>query len=1048
LKRHALAAWLLLLAGEAAAIDPARAVTQYRHQVWNTPEGLPESSVESLAQTRDGYLWVGTQEGLARFDGVRFVVFDRANTKALRHNRITALAEDPAGALWIGTEGGGVTRLFQGTFTTYTTAQGLPNARVRALFVDSSGVVWVGTDAGLCRSDAGGFRVIEGAPADRVSVFAASPRLGLLAATRTGVFRLREGRFEAYRPAGLPEGAARTVREDAAGTLWIGTSSGLFAVRDDVAKAWSGELSGRSVVSLRDDRHGNLWVGTEDGGLTRIASDGRVSSYTTADGLSSNIVLAMIEDREGNFWVGTQDGGLNRFTAGPFVTWTTREGLAGNVVWPVLGDRDGNVWVGTSTAGLSQLRDGHVVASYATREGLPSLSVQALAEDAEGSLWIGTRGGGLARMRDGRISLLQPPLPVTSVGALLGARDGSLWIGLRGGGLCRWKDGVLTSYGAAEGLPPSDIHYLHQAQDGTLWIGTNGDGLVRFRVGERAQVFRQAEGLSADIVNTIHEDDDGTLWVGTYGGGLDRFQAGRFRAYTTADGLFDDAIFSVLDDGRGNLWMSCNKGVFRVSRHEFADLDRGFVTSLHPIAYGVDDGMRNRECNGANQPPGWRAADGRLYFPTIEGLVAVDALHLEANPVPAPIVIEGVVADGVSRPSAGPLVLGPGIKGVEFQYTAPSFSAPLRIRFRYRLQGLDQDWVEAGNRRIAYYTRVPPGEYQFEVRAASADGLWGPTASVSVQLLPHFHQTGAFALLVGGSLVGLVFGAYRLRVRRYRARARELLALVEERTQSLREETEKTLAALFEAERRKEFALEAMAAAEEANRLKSEFLANTSHELRTPLNAIIGYSEILEEDAGAGQPALVADLKRIQSSARHLLGLINDILDLSRIEAGRMTLNIETFAVAEVLQDMLVALAPLLAKNQNTLEMPDLDGLGEMRSDPTRVRQVLLNLAGNASKFTQGGRVRIEVERETVSGRTFLVFRVSDTGIGMTPEQLERLFQPFTQADGSTTRRFGGTGLGLAISRRLCRMLGGDVTVVSSFGQGSTFTARLPERVE
>jgi len=1038
----------LLAAAPATALDPERAVTQYRHQVWNTAEGLPQSSVESIVQTRDGYLWLGTQEGLARFDGVRFVVFDRGNTRALRHNRVTSLVEDRDGGLWIGTEGGGVTRLAGGVFTTYTTDQGLPNDRIRALAVDDGGVLWVGTDEGLARSAPGGFVVPEGAPRDRVDALLVTRGPGLLAGSSSGLYRRVRERFERFEPPGLPEGPVHALWEDAFRVLWVGARAGLVVVRDGAASRWDGGLSGRTVKSMKGDRHGSLWVGTEEGGLTRIARGGRVSTYTAADGLSNNIALTILEDREGNLWVGTQDGGLNRFSDGRFVTWTTREGLAGDIVWPVYGDREGSLWVGTSSRGLSRMRQGRVVASYGTKDGLPSNAIQSLVEDQDGTLWIGTRGGGLARRREGRFSVLERPLPGPSVSALCAARDRSLWIGLRGGGLCRLKDGVLTTYGPAEGLPPSGVHFLHEARDGSLWIATNGHGLVRFR-GGRFEQFTVKDGLSSDIVNTLHEDADGTLWVGTYGGGLVRLQAGRFRPFTTAHGLYDDAIFSILDDGRGNLWMSCNKGVFRVSRKELADLDRKLVASLHPVSYGVEDGMRNRECNGANQPAGWRASDGRLYFPTIEGLVAVDPARIEANPVPPPVVLEQVVADGAARPAGSDLVLGPGTEGLEFHYTAPSFVSPGRVRFRYRLEGLDRDWIEAGTRRIAYYTRVPPGEYRFVVKAANEDGVWNEAgASLAVRLRPRLYQTRAFAIACSLAVGLLAFGAHRLRIRRLQSRERDLMALVEQRTKSLTEEKEKTLEALFDAERRKEFAQEAMAVAEEANHMKSEFLANTSHELRTPLNAIIGYSEILEEDAErTGQQAFLADLKRIQVSARHLLGLINDILDLSRIEAGKMSLHLETFPVAEVLQDVAVTVAPLLARNGNTLEMPALDGLGEMHSDPTRVRQVLLNLAGNATKFTQGGRVRLQVERQAGTDGAFVLFRVSDTGIGMTPEQVARLFQPFTQADSSTTRRYGGTGLGLAISRRLCRMLGGDVTVESDSGKGSTFTVRLPERL-
>ena len=1040
---------LACLAAPAAALDPARALTQYRQEKWNTGDGLPQSSVESIAQTRDGYLWLGTQEGLARFDGVRFVVFDRANTRALGHNRITALLADED-SLWIGTEGGGLTRLRGGTFTTFTRKQGLPNDRVRSLALDERGVLFVGTDEGLARSVGEAFVPLAGAPRDRINAVLTSRRHGLMVGARTGLFQGREeGRFEPLAPPGLAPGSVRALVEDEDGTLWIGTPNGVLVLGERGATAWTEKqgLSGKNVLCLRRDRAGNHWVGTEEGGLTRIAPDGRAARFSAAHGLSNNIVLALLEDREGNFWVGMQDGGLNRFSDGRFVAWGRREGLGADIVWPVLGDREGNIWMGTSTGGLGRLRDGRLT-SYTMKDGLPSNAVEALAQDAEGILWIGTRRGGLARWRDGRFSRFEHPLPGPSIGALCPGRDGSLWIGMRGGGLVRWKDGQLTTYGQAEGLPPAAIHFILEDRHDTLWIATDGGGLVHMRHGA-FRAYTTRHGLSSDIVNTLLEDEDGTLWVGTFGGGLNRFRDGQFRPYRTADGLFDEAIFSILDDGEGHLWMSCNKGIFRVSRRELEELDQGKIGALRPVSYGVEDGMRNRECNGANQPPGWRAQNGRLYFPTIEGMVEVDPARLAPNPFPPPVIIEQAVADDRVYRRGVPLDLAPGTESLEIHYTAPSFSIPSRVRFRYRLEGLDRHWVEAGTRRAAYYTRVPPGDYRFVVAAANEDGVWNEQgASLPVRLRPRFTQTRTFALACALALALAGTGAYRVRTRRLRARERELMALINVRTHSLAEEQDKTLQALFEAERQREFAQEAMAVAEQANRLKSEFLANTSHELRTPLNAIIGYSEMLEEDAArASLTGPAEDLKRIQNAARHLLGLINDLLDLSKIEAGKMNLHLETFRIAGLLDDVASTVAPLIVKNGNVLEMPSFSGLGEMHTDLGRVRQILLNLVGNAIKFTHDGRVRVEVEQRLEGSRSWVLFRVSDTGIGMTPEQLGRIFQPFAQAEASTSRRYGGTGLGLAISRHLCQMLGGEISVQSEAGRGSTFTVKVPERM-
>ena len=514
-----------------------------------------------------------------------------------------------------------------------------------------------------------------------------------------------------------------------------------------------------------------------------------MTALDTSRGLSNDQVLSLLEDREGNLWVGTQDGGVNRLSDGRFKTYSSAEGLAGDIAWPVFGDRDGNIWIGTKSSGLSRFRDGRFT-TYSTAQGLSSNAVQAIAQDAEGSLWIGTRNGGLNRLRDGRLTVYstRQGLPLDSVSALLGSRDGGLWIGTRGGGLSRFRGGSFTTWTTRDGLPNDTIHFLLESRDGALWIATNGGGLVCFR-GGRFEVFTVRDGLASEIVNVIHEDAQGTLWVGTFGGGLNRRRPdGRFTAYTTAEGLYDDAIFGLLEDAQGRLWMSCNKGIFRVDKRELDDLDRRTIARLHPVSYGVEDGMKNRECNGANQPPAWKDGSGRLWFPTIEGVTVVDPKHLEGNPLPPPVNLEQVVVDGrVLSPQDG-LTLAPGSRNLEFHYAAPSFVAPARVRYRYLLESLDPEWVEAGPRRVAYYSRLPPGRYRFRVAAGSDEGAWSETgASLSFVLRPRLYQTPWFYAACGLALAGVVWGGDRLRVRRVRTREEALERLVEERTRALAE---------------------------------------------------------------------------------------------------------------------------------------------------------------------------------------------------------------------------------------------------------------------
>jgi diguanylate cyclase (GGDEF)-like protein len=781
---------VVLWPSDARALDPGRAITQYRRDHWHTKDGLPQSSVEAIAQSRDGYLWFGTQEGVARFDGVRFVVFDKSNTPALRANRILSLLADRRGGVWMGTDGGGMTRYDRGTFTTFRAKEGLPGDTVGCLAQDQEGNVWIGTDRGLARFGAGGLKTYttaDGLPAGPVGALLARRAGGVWVGTDTGLVSVEAGRPLSRVPG--TRGRVSALWEDADGTLWLGGNGALTAVRPESSRTYSPAdgLPAHSVQALRRDRDGSLWIGTDGGGLARFR-DGRFSIVSTKDGLPTDMVLQVFEDLEGSLWIGMHDGGLDRLRDAKFVTFTTREGLAGDDVWPVFQDREGSLWFGTSNAGLSRLKGG-VFTTFTTRDGLPSNAVQALAQDGSGTLWVGTRGGGLSRIDGGKVSAVAPRggLPGTAIGALCADRDGSLWIGTRGFGVVRLRGGAFSEVPGLEMVKDVAIHSIHQDRRGDVWIATNGRGLLHIHEGVVAALTTR-DGLASDIVNAVREGSDGSLWIATFGGGLGRLRGGRITSYTVAQGLYDDAVFQVLEDGGRNLWMSCNKGISRVSIAEMDALDRGAVASLHPVAYGTADGMKNRECNGANQPAGIRAADGRLWFPTIEGVVVVDPEHLPTNRVAPPVVLESLLVDGAPLAARDRLELPPGKESLEFQYTALSFAVPERVRFRYKLEGLDRDWVEAGARRVAYYTRIPPGSYRFVARAANDDGVWNEAgAALSFRLRPRFYQTPWFYAVMAIGLGGLGVLAYRVQVGRAQAREETLVRLVEKRTRQLEE---------------------------------------------------------------------------------------------------------------------------------------------------------------------------------------------------------------------------------------------------------------------
>jgi ligand-binding sensor domain-containing protein/two-component sensor histidine kinase len=800
------------------ALDKAKSIIQYNHKVWRTEDGLPQNTVRAILQTREGYVWLATEDGLVRFDGIRFVVFDRHNTRQIKSNSIQVLYEDREGNLWVGTDGGlarckdgaftaystadglssdnvgsiyedregnlwvgttgGLNRLNQGRVAAYTIKDGLPASSIRTIFEDRQGNLWVGTTGGLARQTGGKFTtytVNDGLPANNVGVIYEARDSDLWFGTTGGLALLKGDGFIAYtNREGLSNNFVWAVHEDGEGNLWVGTDGGLNRFKDGrfITYTTRDGLSDNSVWSIYEDGSGSLWLGTP-GGLTRLKG-GQIDSYTTREGLSNNVVLSLCEDREGSLWVGTETGGLNLFKDRKFSTYTTRDGLPADMIWTVYIGRDGGLWVGSQGGGLSHL-DGGKIATYTTRDGLASNIVRAICEDKEGGLWVGTPDG-LSKMENGRFITytVLDGLSSNAIWAIHEDGEGALWVGTLGG-LSRMKDGKFTVYTAQEGLPDDSVLAIDSGDDNALWIGTRSGGLSLLKDG-RFKTYTVDDGLSDNSVRALYEDEDGALWVGTRRGGLRRFKDGKFTVYSSKEGLFDDCVFQILEDGNGSLWMSGTKGVFAVSKNDLNDFADGRIHSITSVSYGTADGMESRECNGG-QPAGCRGRDGKLWFPTTKGVAMIDPENMRINEEPPPVVIEQVIADEESLDPSRKAELTPGLYRLEFQYTGLSFIAPEKVRFKYKLEGFDKDWVDANNRRVAYYTSIPPGDYTFRVKACNNDGVWNERdASFGFYLKPHFYQTYWFYIALA-ALAGLIgWGLYRLRLRQLKAQFSTVLA--------------------------------------------------------------------------------------------------------------------------------------------------------------------------------------------------------------------------------------------------------------------------------
>ncbi|WP_160174577.1 two-component regulator propeller domain-containing protein [Archangium violaceum] len=1037
-------AMVMALGTPSLALDPARRVTQYSHDAWKDVEGLPQNSVYALAQTRDGYLWVATWEGLVRFDGLHFTVYDQRNTPELHDEYIEALAEDVTGTLWVGTARGLVSYR-EGRFHRVELKPGPAEVEVGALTPATEGGMWVGTQDGLFLLRDGQPRRYgtgQGLPSLKVRALLRDHAGVLWVGTERGLARLSGERVEPVRlPGAADRAAVRALLEGHDGSLWVGTEVGLVRLQGERARLHTPRdgLPDDKVRALAEDRDGNLWVGTQEGGLTRL-SEGSFTVLGPREGLSGTGVLSLLEDREGSLWVGTTSGGLNRLRDTPFVPFGQPEGLEDELVSVVLEDRQGALWVGAHAGGLTRLKDG-VLTRFGPAEGLPPGNLRALAEGQDGHLWVGTSAG--AYRHDGRSFTRvgrEQGLPDELLFSLFADSRGDVWFGTLTG-LSRLHEGTFTHFGPEQGGPEEPVVSITEDAEGTLWFGSFG-GLYRLPAGGTFTRYTTAEGLAGNRVVDVYADPRGGVWVGS-STGLTLVRGGRFTRFTTAQGLVDDAVFRVLEDAQGYLWMSCNRGISRVSRRELEEVADGQRTTVRPLLFDRRDGMRSAECSGGMFPSGWRTREGKLWFPTLRGLVWVDPAKMVVHRPLAQPRLEEVRVQGRPVPISGTLRLEPGQRDVEFHFTALSLGDSTRPPLRYRLVGHDEDWVDAEDRRAVSYTNLSPGGYRFMVTAANRDAVWTePGPVVALTVIPRFHETLWFYALCALGVGALATGGYALRVGRLKRRERWLEARVDERTRELaraNRELDENLRALRQAQSQLVQAGK-MAAV-------GTLAAGVGHEINNPLAYIVSNLDhvssetaSLKKDVPLNAPGRrrLEDMERALNEARHGADRVRRIVqDLKTFSRGDEELRgpVDLHAVLDS--------AAKLAGNELTPRARLVKEYGDsawVDGNESRLAQVFLNLIINSAQaLPEGQAASHEVRLVTrVQGERVLA-EVRDTGCGIPPEVIGRIFDPFF-----TTKPVGvGTGLGLALCHRFITAMGGEIAVESEAGKGTVVRVTL-----
>jgi signal transduction histidine kinase/ligand-binding sensor domain-containing protein/CheY-like chemotaxis protein len=1030
----------------ALTLEPNRRPSQYNHETYRSEHGLPQNSVLASAQTSDGYLWFGTYEGLARFDGVRFTVFDRRTSPELGEQEIRALVEDASGLLWVGTSQG-ILVYESGQLRRPAEARELAEARIEGLAADGK-FVWISSSQGLVRAPASGkglwrrYTPRDGMPEKGTGNVAGDGVGGVWVGTRQGLARVSGEKVELVPlPQSVPA-RGLNLRMTRDGTLWIGSRKGLLSLREGIFTTYGPEqgLSQDVVKELLEDRDGNLWVGTEHGLLRRNAAG--FSAFTSSKDLAEGQVLSLLEDREGKLWAGLAGAGLHRLSNGPFLPLGEPEGLTLNSPSTVLEAHDGTLWVGMTGRGVERVKDG-VVTRMGTAQGLADERVVTLAEGSDGALWVGTSTG--AYRYDGqRFVALGPETgmpPKATVWAMAVEPGGGMWLATSVG--LAWLSGGRVTLYDKEYPTPNRITSMVRENSGTIWLGSHRS-LIRFSQ-DTFTTFTSKDGLASDVVYTLYTDSQGTLWMGT-SGGVTRLKDGRFTRITAAQGLPDDTVFTLLPDSEGFFWMSSNKGVARVSRRELEEVADGRRQRVSGWFFDDRDGMRVGECNGGDQPGGWKTRDGRMWFANLQGVVMVNPKDARLQVTPPRVRIEDVRVQGQPVPLTERLELAPGQQDLDIRFTAFLADGAHRVPFRYRLEGHDSGWVDAEGRRVATYTRLPPGTYRFQVEAQDRMGHWlEPGAVLEVKLQPWFYQAAWFYALCALGVCGVAASGYAWRVGRLKRHERWLQARVEERTKELARANSE-----LDAHLRTLRATQAQLVQAGKMAAVGTLAAGVGHEINNPLSYIISNlehsceeAEMLERMADNSEP-LRERLRDMQQVLREaLMGadrvrrIVRDLKTFSRQDEdsrGPVDLRAVMDSAAKMAAGELRPRAQLVRDYES--DVPPVEG------NEARLAQVFLNLLINAAQALPEGKseqneVRLVLKR---GGEGQVVAEVRDTGSGIPPEVLGRIFDPFF-----TTKPVGvGTGLGLALCQAFVASMGGRIEVESVMGKGSVFRVTLP----
>jgi len=1095
----------LLWPGRGFALDPARDILQYNCLTWSHQNGLPANGINAISQSKDGFLWLGTKQGLVRFDGVEFSALRLPDNPRFRSQAISSVCVSRDGGIWFGIQNGAFGHYSQKAgFTTLPDEPWLnPAMNVRTLLEASDGSLWVGSDLQTARFMGGRTNLTLPFADDPqcMSLYEDSHKRIWLGTVGQRFHYWDGSRLVPFPDSSITNSFVSAVAEDPSGKLWLGTESGLLCYDASLRPVEIPPLTGK-ITSLLVDRHGVLWIGIIRRGLWRF-KDGQFSNLTKQDGLADNNVTALCEDREGSLWVGTLDG-LSQLSDVSFPLFSKDEGLADGSFHAVCASAGGGLWAGSS-AGLTYY-DGQNATNYSTEAGLSNLWVKTPFEARDGDLYFinGVRevlvfSAGQIVARHNYQNQWPTAFTEDAQGVLVSIGNTLLRAS---------RDGLAPYQFHSQAEPPFHwIRNLGICRDGTILVASV-NGLFRVKNGDFKRLGAE-DGLPVNEVLWASEDEEGVIWAGL-AGGLARITGERVDAFTQEQGLFDDYISAIVPDNHGGLWMQSAQGIFCVSRSSVSDVADHRSRQLQCVSYEGLESVKTTETADI-EPTACRTCDGRIWFPAPQGLIMVDPDHLPANPASPLVHVQRVRINGVDRPYQAQVTAPPGRGELEVQFTAAAFIKPRKIQFRYKLEGYDPNWIKVGARRSAFFTNLKPGAYRFSVQACNEDGTWSAdTDSFDLRLQPHYYQTAWFDALIGGLACAALLGLYAGRMRQGRRKerslqkARELLEAevlnrtaelaktnsslqhevtdhkqtaieLKQRTQSLEREIEERKRMQLEVERAQRELLETsrlagmseiatnvlhnvgnvlnsvnISATLAADRVKNARTANLAkatdlllqheHDLAAFIASdpkgrqLPAYLVKLSAHLLAEQAAAVQELDSLRQNVEHIKEIVAMQQNYANVSGIKEIVNIPSL-VEDSLRMNLGSL------NRHGVEVVrDFEKVPPLNIEKHKILQILINLLRNAQyACDESGRADKRLVVRVANGRNRVKISVMDNGVGIPPENLNRIFNY-----GFTTRS-NGHGFGLHSGALAATEMGGSLTVHSEGrGKGASFTLELP----